>query len=180
MSITCQACSYENPDTVQFCEACGSELIVPTLIIPPVNTVNPSPVVPPIPSTQDIYPEFDITASPSPPSIGTAKLLAKMPNAPATEFVLENTNLIGRFDPDTGPVDIDLEGFLGEDTITRHHAEVYQEGGQWKIKDLGSTNGVFIKRSGQNRFNARITQPETILSGDEVAIAKIRFLFQIS
>ena len=47
---------------------------------------------------------------------------------------------------------IDLEGFPGDETISRHHAEIYQEGGMWKIKDLGSTNGLFIKQAGQSKF----------------------------
>ncbi len=77
-----------------------------------------------------------------------------------------------------GPVDIDLEEFPGSETVSRNHAEIYSEGGFWKIKDLGSTNGIFIKRTGQTRFGARITVPETINLGDEVAFGKVRFLFQ--
>jgi pSer/pThr/pTyr-binding forkhead associated (FHA) protein len=77
-----------------------------------------------------------------------------------------------------GPVDIDLEPFSGGDTVSRNHAEIYQEGGVWKIKDLGSTNGIFIKSAGQTRFAARITVPETLNSGDEIAFGKVRFLFQ--
>ena len=70
-----------------------------------------------------------------------------------------------------GPVDIDLESFPGNETISCQHAEIYQEGGVWKIQDLDSTNGVFIKPTGQTRFNAKITQPEIINPGDEIAIA---------
>ena len=98
---------------------------------------------------------------------------------PTSEFLLDGSNaVIGKFDPDMGPVDIDLDGFPGDETISRNHAEIYQEGGAWKIKDLGSTNSVFIKRAGQSKFGARITMPEILNSGDEIAIAKIRFLFQ--
>lgn len=112
-------------------------------------------------------------------SVNTGRLIAKQANAPISEFPLDgNHAIIGRFDSDTGPVDIDLEGFPGEDTISRNHAEIYYEGNQWKIKDLGSTNGVFIRRANQSRFEARILRPEVIYPGDEIAIAKIRFLFQ--
>ena len=112
-------------------------------------------------------------------SVNTGRLIAKQANTPISEFPLDSNNaIIGRFDSDTGPVDIDLEGFPGEDTISRNHAEIYYEGNQWKIKDLGSTNGVFIRRANQNRFEARIIRPEVIYPGDEIAIAKIRFLFQ--
>ncbi len=46
------------------------------------------------------------------------------------------------------------------------------------VKDLGSVNGVFIKPAAQTRFRARITTPETLNSGDEIALGKVRFLFQ--
>ena len=161
--ITCPNCGFEeNPDDTEFCGACGSEIVN----IPPSNSS------PPIDDTK---------LDPLPPSspVGVVKLVSKQSNCPIGEFILDSDNMIvGRFDPDTGPVDIDLEGFNGEDTISRNHAEIYLEAGQWKIKDLGSVNGVFIKRAGQTRFSARITTPEVLNLGDEVAIAKIRFLFE--
>lgn len=208
MSITCEACGYTNPADVEFCAACGSELsqpvvppsspalepetpmpeptpiaaevdfsnpLVPTPPPVPVSTIEPEPVtvVPPTPSPTPIDRQ-------APVSVGMAKLVSRLPNAPVIEFLLDSPScLVGRFDPDSGPVEVDLEGFLGDETISRNHAEIYQEGGNWKIKDLGSTNGVFIKRAGENRYGARITSPQSIFPGDEVAIAKIRFLFQV-
>jgi hypothetical protein len=114
-------------------------------------------------------------------ALGLAKLISRLPNAPVAEFLLDSPScLVGRFDPDSGPVEVDLDGFPGDDTISRNHAEIYQEGGSWKVKDLGSTNGVFIKRAGESRYSARITTPQPLYPGDEVAIAKVRFLFQIN
>jgi len=107
-----------------------------------------------------------------------ARLVATQSNAPVPEFWITSSALVGIFDPDRGPVDIDLENFSGGETISRQHAEIYTEGEAWKIKDLGSTNGVFIKPAGQNRFNARITAPTALNPGDEVAIAKVCFTFQ--
>lgn len=134
------------------------------------STVEPEPISQPVSEESPSIPNF---------SVNTARLIAKQANSPISEFSLDGNNaLVGRFDSDTGPVDIDLEGFPGEDTISRNHAEIYYEGNQWKIKDLGSTNGVFIKRANQNRFEVRIMRPEVIYPGDEIAIAKIRFLFQ--
>ncbi|MFK0735431.1 MAG: FHA domain-containing protein [Gloeotrichia echinulata HAB0833] len=190
MSITCQACGYdENPPGSEYCGACGSELTtasttpnyiseVPTIVLPPEPNQfsyqepieNPPPIITPI------YPDSTPTISAS-----TAKLISKLPNSPIPEFHLDGSNaIVGRFDTDSGPVEVDLEGFPGEDTVSRAHAEIYYEIGQWKIKDIGSTNGVFIKRAGQSRFSARITTPETLNSGDEIAFGKIRFLFQSS
>lgn len=183
--IICDACGYENPDNVAFCEACGTELTVSPIPAPTSSTEDPFAATPvesvSSPTFPTQKPTDETVSSPSAPvTFGTAKLVAKAPKPPSSEFILDNNNIIGRFDPDTGPVEIDLDGFPGEDTISRNHAEIYQEGGHWKIKDLGSTNGVFIKRAGQTRFGARITLPETLMPGDEIAIAKIRFLFQAS
>ena len=163
--ITCAFCGYDkNPDGSEFCDACGAEL----QSTEPVPSPTPQPTPPPPQPTPPI-PQ---------PITTTARLVAKQPNAPIPEFPIEGSALIGIFDPDMGPVDIDLEDFSGNETVSRNHAEIYQEAGVWKIKDLGSTNGVFIKPMGQTRFGARITTPESLNSGDEIAIAKIRFLFQ--
>ena len=188
--INCTVCGYDkNPDGSEFCDACGAEL--QSTVAAPTNNAT---VDPPMPTSQPLdetfVPETPVpepTPAPTPPSPTphipqptetTARLIAKQPNAPIPEFPLENNALIGIFDPDMGPVDIDLEDFVGNETVSRHHAEIYQEAEVWKIKDLGSTNGVFIKPMGQTRFGARITTPESLNPGDEVAIAKIRFVFQ--
>ena len=183
MSILCTSCGYDkNPDASEFCEACGAELSITDSpsVSTPVESI-PVPEAPsfvepqtsPLPSEPETVPAPTLSQT-SPES---AKLVAKQPNAPISEFFLESNAIVGIFDPDTGPVDIDLEEFSGSETISRNHAEIYQEEGVWKIKDLGSTNGVFIKPAHQSRFGARITTPETINAGDEVAIAKVRFLF---
>jgi len=198
MTIICPECAHENPAGSEFCDVCGSEL--PTTSIPispkpdetiiigapdftssstpdPYTTPDPEPYFAP---TLDPYttpvPQFPSPTTTS--TTATARLVSKKQGVPTPEFDLESSNLVGKFDPDMGPVEIDLEEFPGADTISRQHAEVYRESDQWKIKDLGSTNGVFLKRSGQARFSARITSPEILGSGDEIAFGKVNFIFQ--
>ncbi|BAY95340.1 MULTISPECIES: FHA domain-containing protein [unclassified Tolypothrix] len=185
--ISCAACGYDkNPDDAEYCDACGSALqasaapstltspIAPTLIQTPIiETTIPTP---PIPQPTDPTSTPSFPTFPTTPTI--AKLISKQAGSPVAEFSLDSNAVVGIFDPDMGPVDIDLEEFPGGETVSRNHAEIYTEGGLWKIKDLGSTNGVFIKRSGQTRFGARITMPETINFGDEIAFGKVRFLFK--
>lgn len=197
--ITCIACGFDNANDLEFCECCGAELEKNT-----AESVDSSPVSgktsesiaeedqdiiitgnPSSPATLEEEPVTAPTTTSSIPNIpqpsiaaSTARLIAKQSNAPVPEFTIEEAALIGIFDPDMGPVDIDLEEFVGNETVSRHHAEINLENGIWKIKDLGSTNGVFIKPVGQTRFGARITTPESLNPGDEIAIAKIRFLFQ--
>lgn len=162
--ITCTACCYDkNPDDAEYCDACGSEL---QAVVTPAPTV----IQPQISSPQILQPSSSTTT--------IAKLISKQPGSPVPEFILDSNAIVGIFDPDMGPVDIDLEQFPGGETVSRNHAEIFLEAGVWKIKDIGSTNGIFIKRNGQTRYGARITVPETINIGDEVAFGKVRFLFQ--
>ncbi len=110
-----------------------------------------------------------------------AKLISKQVGAPITEFIIDSKNaIIGKFDPDIGPVEIDLDGFYGDETVSSTHAEIYFENNQWQIKDMGSTNGIYIKPRGKTRFGYRMNKPEILNSGDEIAIGKIRLLFLIT
>ncbi|MEB3827027.1 FHA domain-containing protein [Phormidium sp. CCY1219] len=187
MSITCSRCGYDtNPADAEFCEACGAELnaAAPPAPEPPTTVSEPQvvPIAPPEPSD----PPLETAEAPATPTVASvttpppARLVAKQPNAPQVEFALNNVSLVGIFDSDSGPVDIDLESFVGGDTVSRHHAEIYPDGGGWMVKDLGSTNGIFIKPKGGSRFGARITTPTPLNPGDEVAFAKVQFTFQTS
>lgn len=186
--INCTACGYDkNPDDAEYCDACGSELqatvpaVTSSSTAPTVIEPSTPPIQPQIPSPQIPQPTYS-TPTPSPTYPSTmatiAKLISKQAGSPVPEFTLDSNAIVGIFDPDMGPVDIDLEEFSGGETVSRNHGEIYLEGGVWKIKDLGSTNGIFIKQTGQTRFGARITVPETINTGDEIAFGKVRFLFQ--
>ncbi len=187
MSVTCPSCSYENPNGTEFCEVCGSELnlspveisIAPTQILPQTFPSYSDEAIETIPQPAYPSPEHSQPQVATPTiTADSARLVAKQADSAVSEFSLDGSNIIiGRFDPDSGPVDIDLEGFSGDEMISRHHAEIYCEQGQWQVQDLGSTNGVFIKRSGQARFGSRVVIPEILTSGDEIAFGKIRFLF---
>lgn len=72
--------------------------------------------------------------------------------------------LIGR-DEDC---DIALES---SEKVSRHHCLLVQCGEQYRLRDLGSTNGVRINRK-------RIIEAE-LRPGDEVAVADLAFTFQI-
>lgn len=193
MSIICPECAHENPPASDFCDVCGSELSTASAAPRPLpdDTIiigtpdftyssTPDPVAPFVdPTPEPFVPPTPTYPAPVATSISTtARLVAKKQGVPIPEFDLETSNVVGKFDPDMGPVEVDLEDFPGAETISRQHSEIYREGDQWKIKDLGSTNGVFLKRVGQTRFSARITTPETLNTGDEIAFGKVNFIFQ--
>jgi serine/threonine protein kinase len=93
-------------------------------------------------------------------------------------FLDKNRLVVGRSEPGGELPDIDLDSFPDANTVSRPHAGIYQEAGEWKVTDLGSINGTFIKRAGQSRFGNRITAPEILNSGDEIAFGKVRFRFE--
>lgn len=89
--------------------------------------------------------------------------------------------VVGRFDPETGPVDIDLGSTPESEHISRQHAELYREtDGRWFVKDLGSTNGVFAKGGDQSSFGPRVTEPRSLADGDELAFGNARFIFKLT
>ena len=195
----CQACNYDrNPSGVQFCEACGTELSEKPLLVSP-SILPRNPPESETGETRNIYPPppapiyskpTSIQSSPPPihpeatnnniPPPTMARLIPKQAGAPVPEFILDSSSaIIGQFDPDTGPVEVDLEGFYGSQTVSRNHGEIYLEEGQWQIRDFNSINGIYIKPAGQTRFGPKITTPSRLNSGDEIAIGKVRLLFQI-
>ncbi|MEZ2279230.1 MAG: protein kinase [Microcoleus sp.] len=93
-------------------------------------------------------------------------------------FLDKNRLVVGRSEPGGELPDIDLDSFPDANTVSRPHAGIYQEAGEWKVKDLGSANGTFIKRAGQSRFGNRMTAIEILNSGDEIAFGKVRFRFE--
>lgn len=159
----------------------GGMMPPPPVSAPAIAPPSPAPVSSP-PFSPPVAPP-PVTSIPSPvvtPSFGsstTARLVAKLPNAPVPEFAINNYVSVGIFTPESGPVDIDLEQFPGNDTISKQHAEIEFQNGVWTIKDQ-STNGTFIKPIGQNRFGPRIMAPTPLNSGDEIAFAQVIFIFQ--
>ncbi|UQN08355.1 FHA domain-containing protein [Deinococcus sp. QL22] len=122
------------------------------------------------------------TPSATPVLTGEAKLGIKKFGAPTGEFIpLQGERLVvGRFDASSGPVDIDLSGLGGQEHISRRHAELYRELGVWAVRDLGSTNGVYIKRKGEPSFSPRLQEPATLTDGDELAFGNLMLIFHQS
>lgn len=181
MSVSCPLCYYDrNSDKSDFCEVCGteingSEILSHQLPTPTENQViSAANLSTPTMSQTLAPPTLEIAKN-----IGLAKLIPKQVGAPIPEFILDSERAIaGKFDPHTGPVEIDLSGFYGTENVTPQHAEIYLEEGQWKIQDLDSTTGTFIKSFGSSKYQ-KVTTPQNLNSGDEITIGNIRLLFQM-
>lgn len=205
----CQICGAENPVGAEYCQDCGSSLTAqapqsapseqaPT--VPQSTPATPAPATPEVPAAPEAAsaPAPEVTSpapdaapvvpapppdAPQPPAAGqNPRLVTNRYGAPSGEEypLLADRLVVGRFDPETGPVDLDLSQTPESPQISRHHAELYREAdGQWYVKDLGSTNGVFVKSGGSPTFGPRITTPQALAAGDEIAFGNARFILRM-
>lgn len=169
MAIKCSICGIENADSDSYCRDCGNML-----------TANPVPVPEPAPA-----PAPAPAAAPAPqpePAAPGAKLFVKRYGAVSGEGIplAADRLVIGRFDPSAGPVDLDVTGMPGAEHVSRRHAEVYAQAGLWFVRDLGSTNGLFLRRAGESGFSPRLQEPAELHDGDEVAVGNLVLVFRAS
>jgi hypothetical protein len=205
--VVCEVCQHQNPVGVEYCEECGAALVpVKIPVTAAASAANAATAAAPAsaPSATDQPgPTGSTTTETPPPNMTPAESWSTASATPQTasadpgqshprlvmkrfgavteeEFPLMADRLaVGRFDPETGPVDIDLSEAAGAEHISRHHGELYRESdGRWFVRDLGSTNGVFVKPVGESAFGPRITEPRPLSNDDELAFGNVRFIFK--
>lgn len=88
--------------------------------------------------------------------------------------------VIGRFDPDSGPVDVDLAPLPEASYVSRHHAEFRRDAGneKWFVRDMGSSNGTFWRANGAGAFS-RLSGEQEVNAGDEISLGNARFEFGV-
>lgn len=195
--IRCHNCGTDNVETARYCDECGTRLVVSPLghvlaAVPP----EPPPATPmqadtasaqrppktlasaePPPQDRLVVQAVNSSVVGAPPTRG-AKLVVIRGSRPGHEFPLIGTEwLIGRWDADHGIFpDIDLDAHDPEATVSRRHARLSLENGQYVIEDLGSTNGTFINRGRRLTPGLRYL----IQDGDELILGKtfLKFVSQ--
>jgi hypothetical protein len=186
--VACTICGKENPVGVEYCEDCGAALAAtsaPAAVADeptaaqgegsspasspagddPAATMlaTPESAAPvPVSASPAITPAADGTATAPSPATNPRLVVKRYGAVTAEEIPLQGDRLVvGRFDPESGPVDIDLSAAPEAGQLSRHHAELYRESdGQWYVKDLGSTNGVFVKRPRQQHLRPAPDHPD--------------------
>jgi len=84
---------------------------------------------------------------------------------------------IGRWDADGGVFpDVDLDTDDPEAKVSRRHARISCENGQYLIEDLGSTNGTFVNRGRRLKPSER----HPVNEGDEIIVGKTFLRFHLA
>lgn len=104
------------------------------------------------------------------------KLVVKRGKSSGRVFEIEEgSNLIGRWDPDTGAFpEVDLEEEDPEAKVSRKHALLERKGTALSIEDLGSRNGTFLNRD--TRLEPGVKYD--IKVGDELVVGKTFLLVE--
>lgn len=108
---------------------------------------------------------------------GRAKLIIQRGGTIGKEFMLTDTESnIGRWDADGGIFpDVDLDQDDPEAKVSRRHARIVHQSGQYLLEDLGSTNGTFINRGRRLLPGSR----HALSNGDEIIVGKTFLKFVV-
>lgn len=160
--MKCPNCGKDNMSGTPYCEECGTKLEAPAQQVAapqqpgPVVSQPPGPAAPqPIPTPPPVavapQPVF-VTTPPGPvtptPSTAGAKLVLMSGAMPVQEFPINQPTIqIGRVDMSANPPitpDIDLSGYDPQGYVSRRHAQITMQGGQYTITDTKSTNKTWV------------------------------------
>lgn len=180
--IECPACATENLDNSQYCDECGTALRrqenmlnMPQYQSPAVESPNfqqaniTSVGIPIVIDEINGSVSGEVDNRQLPKSVH-ATLLIERGTSVGTEFQLSSDeSYIGRWDADNGVFpDVDLDTHDPEAKVSRRHARIFRDNGNYAIEDLGSTNGTFV-----NRGRRLIPGTRQVLNdGDEVIVGK--------
>lgn len=97
--------------------------------------------------------------------IGTNELDAPMFNLD------KDTNLVGRRDPMSNIFpEVDLSKFDPQTKISRKHARIWRESGNFMVEDLGSSNGTVLITKSSEPLRLLKNQPHVLTNGDKIRV----------
>jgi hypothetical protein len=187
--ITCERCRTQNLDGSRYCDDCGAALWLAGQSANGSNSQgnggdaranrdsSATVVRAAKPSVSVVLSEQSSTAivsNQAPP----AMLVIERGNSAGKQFRLsQRESNIGRWDADGGVFpDVDLDSDDPEAKVSRRHARISCENGEYAIEDLGSTNGTFVNRG--RRLKPGDRQP--LKDGDEIIVGKTFLRFRVT
>ncbi len=157
----CPSCGAVNPAGESFCSNCGSMLGAPAA----AAVAAPAPVDTAVPAAPVM------TAA---PAALVARLIVEADNQ---EFDLSGKDivLIGREDAVSNIFpDVDLTPHGGEEGgVSRMHARIFVENGQYMLEDENSTNFTFL-----NRQKLTAKTPTPLHDDDEIKLGRVLLRFK--
>ncbi len=199
--LTCPNCGAQlAPDSV-FCDMCGTRLDAteegtPHPQPPQQPQEQPSPPQPQQqearspqpqaeqqpqqlpPQYQEQYGGWQSQPQPGPGPVASgmqARLVVQGTNVTLPFPPGKNAVIIGREDPVSNIFpDIDLTDHGGDEGgVSREHARIYMQGGQFYIEDLESVNHTYV-----NRQELPPKSPHPLNNGDELRLGRVKLNFQ--
>lgn len=154
-TVTCPTCGASNAAGESFCANCGASLTAAPAPAPAASAPAPMPAAMPAASAQ--APQLVVEADNS-----TFDLAGK------SEVV------IGREDPVSNIYpDVDLTPHGGEDGgVSRVHAKLLVNNGQYLLEDQNSTNFTYLNRQ---RLQPKVPTP--VKDGDEIRLGRVSLRF---
>lgn len=163
----CPQCGAQVIAGEMFCENCGAALGTPA---PSGGGYAPAPVVQP----HTNQPSFG-NASGFPPSPLNASAQLSAGDGQTYQLSGKTTYLLGRKDDVSGNYpDVDTGDPGLQAGVSRRHAEVYQQGIQWFVRDLNSINGTWVNAQ---RLAPNGSMP--VSSGDSIRLGKWLATFRL-
>jgi hypothetical protein len=149
--VYCPECGFQNPEAANYCSKCGALLVKEEVGAETTQTFSPDEL------GDDESPLEEVAAD------GPALVVRSGGGRAGEHFIPQGERTtIGR-----SP---DCDIFLDDVTVSRKHAVLIEQNGDFLIEDRGSLNGTFVNRR-------RIDGPTRLQSGDEVQIGKYRLSF---
>ncbi|GHO69382.1 hypothetical protein KSC_082740 [Ktedonobacter sp. SOSP1-52] len=164
---TCPSCGASNPAGEAFCSSCGASLQgAPAAVQTP----------PPAPSAPSEPPQQAPASPVSAPAALHARLIVEADNQEFDLSGKENVT-VGREDAVSNIYpDVDLTPHGGEEGgVSRLHARIFVENGQYMVEDENSTNFTFL-----NRQRLASKTPTPLQDNDEVRFGRVLLRFKTS
>lgn len=163
----CPSCGALNPPGEAFCSNCGASLLGAPAVVP-------APVAAPAPAPSPEAAPVAAAPVPAAPATLNARLIVEADNQ---EFDLSGKDnvLIGREDAVSNIFpDVDLTPHGGEEGgVSRMHARIFTDNGQYMIEDENSTNFTFL-----NRQRLAPKTPTPLHDNDEIKLGRVLLRFK--
>jgi FHA domain/zinc-ribbon domain len=176
--ISCPTCGEKLSDTATICSSCGMEIINELKAGIKIGTPSLESQYQKTIKEQDGANSAHVIMK---PEQAKASLSMKRGSVATGDIFYIGTHVIvGRFDAETGPVDVDLGVFPESAYVSRHHAKIHcDESGAWFLTDLGSNNGTFIWTEPDKSKRMQSGESIAIKDGVEFAFGNARFVFHV-